>query len=296
MENMVFIVDMPRLPKGQCTKAEDMTFFGKELIYFLEAMGLEQSIIDSMYSFDFTLTKDVAFVHNIGGTHSGDLWQRTGYCGLGRAVQELGLATDKPLHIGFVTSSVGSLNDDFLAMLYLAAQGDDGLTEYSWRNPPVTSRKKKTAHEDIQANDSVRERLRSRLRQDFQVYYPTHDTVKNSTAGSAGTICFQSKWYKSPSFPREILRDCKSVRPGMLMHNKVWFECPSIRCEIVLTPLATFGTVGRRPIQVLGVHRVSQLFGERVGQAFQGSGNKRAQAQLSQLGMWGGSASASECV
>lgn len=220
---MVFLIDLPRLPEEQRTTPEDMTFFGTELIYFLEAMGLEQSIIDSMYNFDFTATGNLAFVHNIGGTHSGESWRRTGYCGLGRALKELGLATDKPLHIDFVTSSVGSLNDNFLTMLYLAAQGDDGLTEYNWRNPSVISRRKKAPQEDLQAKDILRERLRSHLRQSFQVYYPTHDTVKSSTAGSAGTICFQSKWYNSPTFPREILRDCKSIRPGMLMHNKVRF-------------------------------------------------------------------------
>lgn len=223
MENMVFLIDLPRLPKGQRTAAEDMTFFGTELIYFLEAKGLDRSIIDSLYNFDFTATKEFAFIHTIGGVHPGESWRRTGYCGLGRAVKELGLATEKPLHIDFVTSSVGSLNDNFLTMLYLAAQGDDGLTEYNWRNPSVISRRKKAPQEDLQAKDILRERLRSHLRQSFQVYYPTHDTVKSSTAGSAGTICFQSKWYNSPTFPREILRDCKSIRPGMLMHNKVRF-------------------------------------------------------------------------
>lgn len=227
MENMVFLIDIPRLPSGQRTTADSMTFFGTELIYYLEAMGLEHTIVDSIYNFDFTATKDLAFVHNIGGAHAGESARRTGYCGLGRAVKELGLATEQSLHIDFVTSSVGSLNDDFLTMLYLAAQGDDGLTEYNWRNPPVASRKQKTLQEKSQAKDGLRERLRSQLRQCFQVYYPTHDTVKDSTAGSAGTIWFQSKWYNSPTFPRAILRDCKSVRPGMLMHNKVRSRDPN---------------------------------------------------------------------
>ena len=248
MENMVFLIDLPRLSEGRCTKSEDMTFFGTELIYFLEALGLEQTIIDSIYNFDFTATGHLAFVHSIGGAHPGESWHRTGYCGLGRAVKELGLATDKLLHIDFVTSSVGSLNDDFLAMLHLAAQGDDGLTEYYWRNPHVTSGKEKSTQELLLANDVLRERVRSHLRQSFQIYYPTHDTVKDSTARSAGTICFQSRWYNSPTFPREILRDCKSVRPGMLMHNKVWMKRPSVFSENGLTALATVCTAGRRPI------------------------------------------------
>ena len=105
MENSVFWIDLPRLPDGGT--ASEMTFFGKELIYFLEAMGLEDKIIQSVYSFDFSATKDLAFVHTIGGMHTDDAWPRTGYCGLGRAIRKLNLHTDQPLDIDFVTSSIG---------------------------------------------------------------------------------------------------------------------------------------------------------------------------------------------
>lgn len=294
MENMVFLIDLPRLPENRRTKLEEMTFFGTELIYFLEAMGLQQSIIDSIYNFDFTATKDLAFVHNIGGAHSRESWKRTGYCGLGRAVKKLGLATDKDLHIDFVTSSVGSLNDDFLAMLYLAARGDDGLMEYNWRNPPNGSKKEKAAQENVQTQDGFRQRLRSYLRQEFHVYYPTHDTVKSSTARSAGTICFQSKWYNLPTFPKEILRDCKSVRLGILMHNKVSFKLPCTHSNVCLIFLAVVRSTEGRSIQVVGVHRISQLFGKRMGQTCQRSSNERTQTQLPQLGMWSGCAGWSE--
>lgn len=294
MENMVFLIDLPRLQDCQRTTAETMTFFGTELIFFLEAMGLERSIIDSIYNFDFTATKDLAFVHNVGGVHSGVSWQRTGYCGLGRAVESLGLATQKRLDIDFVTSSVGSLNDDFLAMLYLGAQGDNGLEEYNWRNPAVVSRKRKTPQDNVEARQISRERLRSHLRQDIRVYFPTNETVRNSTAGSAGTICFQSKWFNSPTFPREILRDCKSVRPGMLMHNKVCANRSLFHFKPWLNFVAIVRTDRGRPIQILGVRWVSKLLGKCMGQACQGSGYERAQAQLPQLGMWGACASASE--
>ena len=274
MENMVFLIDLPRLPRAQRTTAEDMGSFGTELVYFLENIGLEQSIIDSIYNFDFTATEDLAFVHTIGGVHSGNSWRRTGYCGLGRAVKGLGLATEKPLHIDFVTSSVGSLNDDFLAMIYLAAQGDDGLTEYHWRNPHA--RGNKTPQEALRAEEDLNKQLRSHLRQNFQVYFPTQDTVKASTAGSAGTICFQSKWYNSPTFPRDILRDCKSVRSGMLMHNKVWCKPSIFFSRNSLIGVDIVCTAARQCIETLGVHRVSQLFGERMGQALEGSVNQRA--------------------
>lgn len=42
-----------------------MTFFGKELIHFLEAMGLQQDVVQSLYKFDFSETKDLAFVHSM---------------------------------------------------------------------------------------------------------------------------------------------------------------------------------------------------------------------------------------
>ncbi|KAL9033085.1 MAG: hypothetical protein Q9180_006139, partial [Flavoplaca navasiana] len=62
MENTVFLIDLPRLaPKTTTLASPTMTNFGEDLIHFLEAMGLEKSIIDSMHHFDFTATKDLAF-------------------------------------------------------------------------------------------------------------------------------------------------------------------------------------------------------------------------------------------
>ena len=221
MENSVFLVDLPRLSVEQRAEARNPTKFQKELVYFLSAMGLEQSIVDSVSDFDFSATESLAFVHTIGGVHTGDSWRRTGYCGLGRAVRELGLATDRALYLDFVTSSVGSLNIDFLAMIYLATQGDDGITEYCWRNPDTGRSRSKKANSGINAVDAKQEKTKDEVCKNFHIYFPTRDTVKASTAGSAGTICFQSKWYNSSTFPRQALRDCKSVRPGLLMHNKV---------------------------------------------------------------------------
>lgn len=40
-----------------------------------------------------------------GGTHTGDAWRRTGYCGLGRAIDSLGLKTSKTLDINYVVGS-----------------------------------------------------------------------------------------------------------------------------------------------------------------------------------------------
>lgn len=221
MENMLFLIDLPRLPDNHQTPTTELTAFGKDLVYFLQAMGLEETVVQSVHKFDFTRTKDLAFVHTIGGAHTEEqAWRRTGYCGLGRAVQQLGLETHKSLNIDFVTSSVGSLNMDFLVTLYLAAQGDDGLTEYNWRNSKKA--RAKTTSDDRKSKD-LHNRVMNDVDTNLHIYFPTRDAVVNSKGGApyGGTICFQSKWYDSPTFPRQLLRDCRSRRKGLLMHNKV---------------------------------------------------------------------------
>ncbi|MCJ1434056.1 hypothetical protein MMC27_003422 [Xylographa pallens] len=223
MENTLFLIDLPRHPKGCRTSPDDLTFFGKELIYFCQAMGLQTDVVNSIYDFDFSATKDVAFVHTIGGTHSGETepWRRTGYCGLGRAVQHLGLSTAQPLRIDFIASSIGAVNIDFLIMLYLAAQGNDGLREYTWRSTIATKAARKRDH-------SWRDELIEDIENNFRLYFPSRDTVVRSRGGvlCGGPICLQSKWYKSSTILQHILRDCKSTRKGLLMHNKLLFVRP----------------------------------------------------------------------
>ncbi|KAI9884129.1 MAG: hypothetical protein M1823_004101 [Watsoniomyces obsoletus] len=188
MENMVFLVDLPRLkePDQPVKKVkENLTFFGQELVYFLEAMGLEADVIKGVLQFDFSATKDLAFVHSIGGPHAGEAWRRTGYCGLGTAVQRLGLACQDPLDIDFVTSSVGSLKFDFLYAIYLAAQGDDGLKEYDIRTAPRPTARNKDA---IAARDQLvqqEKRLLETVKQGFRIFFPTRDTVVESKGGPA---------------------------------------------------------------------------------------------------------------
>ncbi len=221
MENMAFLIDLPRLPNDRPTPTPELSEFGKDLIYFLQAMGLEDTVVQSVHKFDFSKTKDLAFVHTIGGAHVGDeAWARTGYCGLGRAVRQLGLDTPNSLKVDFVTSSVGSLNLGFLKTLYLAAQGDNGLTEYDWRNSKKI--KSQPSGADKRAKEP-QDQVEDNVNQDFHIYFPTRDTVVRSKGGApcGGTICFQSKWYDSPTFPRQLLRDCRSQREGLLMHNKV---------------------------------------------------------------------------
>ncbi|KAL2067954.1 hypothetical protein VTL71DRAFT_16052 [Oculimacula yallundae] len=215
MENICFLIDLPRLPTGQT--ATELTFFAKELLYFSGAMGLDPKTLDSLKNFDFSRTSKMAFVHSIAGSHSGaEAWKRTGYCGLGTAIQKLGLATDETIEVDFLAASIGNLNETFLKSLYLAAQGDDGLVEYGWRTGK-SARNKGMCETERKVSETLNDR--------FRIYFPTEETVTKSHGGieCGGTICLQAKWYDSESFPRHLMRNCKSLRLGVLMHSKMMF-------------------------------------------------------------------------
>lgn len=209
MENMVFLIDLP-LTNSQTNQ---LTLFGQELCYFLKASGLDESLITSLSKYDFSETNRYRFVHTIGQSHTGEDWKRTGYCGLGRAVKSLGLDTTSEIELDFVIASLGSVNNDLVSAIYHAAQGDNGLREYEKRT--AGGSKKKAIQQT--GLDSYSDK--------FRIYFPSHETVSRSLGGkrSGGTICLQSKWWDAPTFPRQLVHDCKNVRTGVLMHTKILF-------------------------------------------------------------------------
>ncbi|KAM5479522.1 hypothetical protein MaudMau93_007829 [Microsporum audouinii] len=216
MENMLFLIDLPRKSDGG-TGIDDATPFRDELVYFLKASNINEKIIDKMLQFDFRKTTKYAFVHTIGGSHITS-YERTGYCGLGTAVKSLGLQVSRPLKLDYVTSSVGSLTSTFLRNLYHAAKGDDGSKPPSARAGKQSSKasSKSAATNDDEWQDRVK------------VYFPSRETVRGSRGGvsAGGTLCLMSKWYNSPTFPRHVMRDNRSVREGLLMHSKILFVRP----------------------------------------------------------------------
>ncbi|KAI1102584.1 phospholipase D/nuclease [Jackrogersella minutella] len=210
IENMVFLIDLPRIDDVNLQSSSELGPFGDELCYFLKAQGLQESLISSLSNYDFSEANRYRFVHTIAASHVGDKWQRTGYCGLGRAISSLGLDTTDEIEVDFVTGSLGSLKMDLISAIYYAAQGDDGMKEYEMRNPKGGKNKK-----PVQAKSNLNDR--------FRFYFPSLDTVVRSRGGknAAGTICVSSKWWDSTTFPRELVRDCKSVRSGLLIHSKL---------------------------------------------------------------------------
>lgn len=210
MENSVFMIDLPRLPEAGTPKG--LTLFGRELMFFLEKQGLDEDVRTGVLNFDFTSTEGIAFIHSTGGIHYREDAERTGLLGLSNAVNELNLAASD-LEIDFAASSIGQLNDKYLRDLYLAASGNmkDLAAQASAAKTKATKDffKPKTATQT------------KGLRENIRVYFPTKDTVKASTAGSAGTLCLQRKYFEAGTFPRSCFRDYKSTRPGLLSHNKI---------------------------------------------------------------------------
>ncbi|KAI1489903.1 phospholipase D/nuclease [Biscogniauxia mediterranea] len=210
MENIVFLIDLPRIEDPTIRSSSNLTEFGEELRYFLKAQGLDESLVNSLANYDFSETSRYRFVHTIGQNHV-DEWQRTGYCGLGRAVTSMGLNTSD-IEVDFVVSSLGAINMEMISALYNAALGDNGLKEYGKRM--VKGGKNKAVADS-----------NSPLKRKFRIYFPSHDTVARSNGGiqGGGTIFAHRKWWNAATFPRELVHDCKSVRKGILMHNKIMF-------------------------------------------------------------------------
>ncbi|KND91454.1 hypothetical protein TOPH_03719 [Tolypocladium ophioglossoides CBS 100239] len=208
MENMVFLIDLPRLDEPADHKP---TMFTLELERFLRAMGIEDRMVDSLSNYDFSRSSNLGFVHSRPGGHMDESLKRVGYCGLGATVAALGLATTEPIEVDVVCASLGSIKGELVEAMYNACQGDAGMKEYHAR----TSRKP----------SDKRSKPSQLLKDRFRIYFPTNQTVSESRGGraAAGTICVQARWWHSPDFPRELVRDCVNTRQGLLMHSKVIF-------------------------------------------------------------------------
>ncbi|KAL9095372.1 MAG: hypothetical protein Q9165_002243 [Trypethelium subeluteriae] len=219
MENSVFLIDLPRLPDNQRTGREELTPFGVELMYFVDAMGMQEDVKDGLLKFDFAKTKHLGFVHTIGGAHLGEEGKRTGLSGLGRVIRSLGLQTEEPIHIDFAASSIGSLNDGFLRTIYNAAKGQEDQSKAS------ASSGKRSKSDFFSKTSNIKSQPAEDIKNYFRVYFPTDETVHRSTGGpnNGGTICLQSKWYDAATFPRAIMRDYQSKRRGLLSHNKIMY-------------------------------------------------------------------------
>jgi hypothetical protein len=205
MENSAFIIDLPRRGDAESKQIfEDLPPFGRSLQHFLKNQEVAIDVRNGLLGFDYSATKRLAFVHTSAGAfHDADVVQ-TGLPSLSAAVQQLGLDTTDDVQVDFAASSIGSLKDETINTIYAAAQGRD-----------ITSA---LSRERLKRSDA-------KVKANMRIYFPTADTVKTSIGGfdSAGTICLNADYWNKPGFPREIFRDYKSTRQGLLSHNKLMF-------------------------------------------------------------------------
>lgn len=193
-ENTVFLIDLPRRRDGLTGNRKLLPSFGRELVMFLEAQKIEQSVINGVLKFDFEQARHLEFIHSIGGSHpSGS--SNTGLPGLAKALRQQNLHQVKHMELDYVASSLGAINDAFLERIWLAARG-----------------------EDLRPASEVKD-----VRKHIRVYFPTEETVKNSTGGTdcGGIISLFRNHYDAATFPKDCLRDHDSNRKGMLSHNKL---------------------------------------------------------------------------
>lgn len=59
---MVFLIDLPRLAEPNDHRP---TPFSTGLGRFLQAMGIEQSLVSSLANYDFSQTSDIGFVYTM---------------------------------------------------------------------------------------------------------------------------------------------------------------------------------------------------------------------------------------
>ena len=125
----------------------------------------------------------------------------TGLAGLAKAIQDLQFDKVRSIELDYAASSLGAIDSNLLQRIYLAAQGLPFIAASNVQKPVAN------------------------LQQDFRIFYPSDDTIRNSIGGPdcAGIISLQKKHFLSPAFPAECLRDHVSTRKGMISHNKLLF-------------------------------------------------------------------------
>ena len=216
MENTVFLLDLPRRMDGKGSK-DDLTNFGKELLFFLQKQGLQEEAIAGILNFDFSSTNQLAFIHSVVGSHFEDDLRRTGLPGLSNAIRKLKLDTHDDVEFDLAVSSLGSLNYGFIRRIYDTVRGQDVVLNQDLLKSKQLPSKTVRAESPRNATETIKNNIR--------IYFPTQQTVQKSVGGteSAGTICLQKKYFDEPGFPKSLLRDYQSTRKGLLSHNKLMF-------------------------------------------------------------------------
>ncbi|KAI8992485.1 tyrosyl-DNA phosphodiesterase I [Pilobolus umbonatus] len=203
MENVVFIQDFPQLDKP-LQSSSSLPQFALDIYDLLEQMQVPESVKDELLLYDYSKAK-AHIVASVSGVFIGENeYNRYGHTRLADIVHKIVGNLDSAHYpkVEMQTSSLGGLTVPYMKQLYRSFCGMPAYTPYS----------KAT---DIVAKDQV---------PPISIIYPTVDTIDSSRFGRAGasTICFNRKSWQSPQFPKEVMHDAISHRPGTLMHSKVY--------------------------------------------------------------------------
>lgn len=96
-------------------------------------------------------------------------------------MKELGLSSSHLAAVDFISASIGSLKEEFIMDIFLAASGDDGLEGYNRRYSQTSNPMASTSNDRL-------EHIQGEVNRKFRIYFPTHDTVAKSKGGIAVCI------------------------------------------------------------------------------------------------------------
>ncbi|KAJ3157650.1 hypothetical protein HDU89_000026 [Geranomyces variabilis] len=195
LENVLWVQDFPTYadPPKSCR-------FGEDLINILREMTVPESIIPAVRKADFA-SCGATLVLSRPGTYTGVELLRYGHPALAEAVRSLKIP-DFPREDTTVlaqTSSLGSLTLRWVNDFYRSCCGlPFGVWDERAPLPPC------------------------------HVLFPSARAVLESNLGAdgAGTITFSQKQYEKETFPRSVLCESLSKRPGALMHSKTIIAGP----------------------------------------------------------------------
>nr|KAJ3420195.1 hypothetical protein HK105_005973 [Polyrhizophydium stewartii] len=203
---VVFMQDFPivnsnyrkRGPTSRGQYSEPMGVFGRELCWLLKTMGIPDEVIASVAKHDFRNAR-AHLVHSVPGSY-GPLDLQHGYQAVSAKINAMfcGHLTGflRNAVASFQTASMGSVNVYWLRRLLAGFRGEDAFGVNLWR--------------------TVKE-----VDTSLMILYPSKATVDESRYGSAGagTIFFDQKYWAK--YPKQVLRDSRSTRRGLLQHTKL---------------------------------------------------------------------------
>ncbi|CAG8522773.1 1833_t:CDS:10 [Funneliformis caledonium] len=201
-ENGVFIQDF--LVRDKSKEFNGLQGFARDINDFLVSMGLKTHIVNLLPEYDYSKSK-ATLIPSIPGIHKGmENIKRFGHGRICKAVKEL-CGSREDVQLEFQSSSIGSLNKQYLVEFYQSARGLDPVSALSRPRP------KKGEVDPLPP---------------ITVVYPSSKVVYESKyeysakLAIASTICLSEKAYNKDTFPKEVLRNCISKRDGKLMHSK----------------------------------------------------------------------------